>query len=88
MQRGSNGCVCQSTSAADAFPLPEGELGLTEDLNTIVYKATLHRLPTESSVEGSQLSVSVDSEGDLAGQPGAPPPEEKGMSHRWRLTWG
>lgn len=62
-QRGLGRCVCQSTSAADAYPLPEGELGLTEDLGTIVYKASLHRLPTESSAEGSQLSVSVDSEG-------------------------
>ncbi|KAK9805718.1 hypothetical protein WJX73_001875 [Symbiochloris irregularis] len=64
-----------------------GELGVTEDLGTIVYRATLHRLPTESSIEGSQLSVSVDSDAEKLDQNAAPPPEEKGMSHRWRVTW-
>ena len=84
-QRSPGTCTCQSTSAADAYPLPDGELGVSEDLGTFVYKATLHRLPTESSIEGSQYSMSVDSEPDE--QLGAPPPEEKGMSHRWRVTW-
>ncbi|KAK9805726.1 hypothetical protein WJX73_002411 [Symbiochloris irregularis] len=84
--------ACSAAAAGPLLQDVEGgqarrELGLSEDLGTIVYRATLHRLPTESSAEGSQLSISVDSEAEAKDQSGGPlPPEGKGMSHRWRVN--